>query len=303
MVVRRCGTHLEVHAPAKLNLHLEILARRADGFHEIETLMLSLSLYDTLVFRPQASDLLTVDCRWTRGLTARFGSFLGELPQVEDNLVHRALRLLRERAGIRRGGDMQVWKRIPSQAGLGGASSDAAAALLVANAGWELNWPRERLATLAAELGSDVPFFLTGGAAICRGRGERIELLDRVPPLHVVVVRPATGLSTPAVYKACRVPSEPTRIERIVSAVQRGAVTQVAAALMNRLQDPAERLSPDVVRLRETFGRLACLGSQMSGSGSSYFGICRTATQARQVASRLRAESAGLVAWGVAGVA
>jgi 4-diphosphocytidyl-2-C-methyl-D-erythritol kinase len=303
MVVRRLTHQLEVHAPAKLNLHLEILARRPDGFHEIETLMLSLSLYDTLLFSPRSDNLLTLDCHWAPGLAARHGGSLGDIPSAERNIVYRAADLLRREAGIGKGADIQVVKRIPSQAGLGGASSDAAAALLATNAGWELNWNREQLAELAGQLGSDVPFFLSGGAAICRGRGERIESLGRVPPLHIVVVRPPEGLSTPSVYKACSVPSSPAQIGEIARAVMAGDGVGVARRLMNRLQEPAEQLSSAVLRLRGAFARTACLGHQMSGSGSSYFGICRSARDARRVAGQLEALNLGLVAWGAAGVA
>ena len=303
MVVRRLAHNLEVHAPAKLNLHLEILARRPDGFHEIETLMLSVSLYDTLLFSPRSDDRVTLDCHWASGLAAQHGDSLGDIPSPERNIVYRAVELLRRAAGIRKGADIQVVKRIPSQAGLGGASSDAAAALLAANVGWELNWSTEQLAELAAQLGSDIPFFFTGGAAICRGRGEQIQSLGRVPPLHVVVVRPPEGLSTPAVYKACRPAPAPDEVGGISSAVQRGQASEVARRLMNRLQQPAEQLSSAVVNLREAFARTDCLGHQMSGSGSSYFGIARNARHARRVAAQLQALNLGLVAWGVAGAA
>jgi 4-diphosphocytidyl-2-C-methyl-D-erythritol kinase len=303
MVVRRLAHTLEVHAPAKLNLHLEILARRPDGFHEIETLMLSVSLYDTLHFSPRTDDRLTLACHWATGLAVRHGSSLGDLPATESNIVYRAADLLRLAAGLRRGADVRVVKRIPSEAGLGGASSDAAAALLAANVGWGLNWTNEQLAEFAGQLGSDIPFFFSGGAAICRGRGEQIQSLGRVPPLHVVVVRPPQGLSTPAVYKACRPAATPDDVNGIASAVRRGQASEVARRLMNRLQQPAEQLSSAVVSLREAFARTDCLGHQMSGSGSSYFGIARSARHASRVAAQLQALNLGLVAWGPAGAA
>ncbi len=112
--------------------------------------------------------------------------------------------LLRDRAGIRAGARLRLLKRIPATAGLGGGSSDAAAALLAGNVGWNLNWSRERLMELAAELGSDVPFFLAGGAAICRGRGEVVAPVGRLGTLFGVVVRPPVGLSTARVYGHCR---------------------------------------------------------------------------------------------------
>lgn len=303
MVVRPSGNQLEVYAPAKLNLHLEILARRPDGFHEIETLMLPVSLYDTLLFAPRSDDRLLLDCRWGYGLANRFGESLGDLPAPETNIVYRALDLLRREAGLSRGAEVHLVKRIPSQAGLGGASSDAAAVLLAANVGWDLKWPIARLAELASRLGSDIPFFFHAGAAICRGRGELIEPLGGVPPLWVVLVRPPEGLATPAVYKACRVPETPSPVGAVVAALHTGNVPQIARTMMNRLQEPAEQLSPAVVRLREAFSRTDCLGHQMSGSGTSYFGLCRNAAHARRVAQRLSATNPGLVAWGAAGAA
>jgi 4-diphosphocytidyl-2-C-methyl-D-erythritol kinase len=228
-------------------------------------------------------------------------SSLGDLPTDEKNLVFRAVDLLRREAGIVAGADIELVKRIPSQAGLGGASSDAAAALLAANAGWRLGWSREQLAVLAARLGSDIPFFFCPGVAMCRGRGEKIEPLGRVPPLWVVVVRPPEGLSTPAVFKACRVARQPIDPQPVIDSLRAGDVRRLASSMFNRLQEPAEQLSPAVVHLRETFARTDCLGHQMSGSGSSYFGICRNASHARRVAAQLAAAQLGLVAWGVAG--
>lgn len=301
MVVRPCGNSWEVYAPAKLNLHLEILARRPDGFHEIETLMVPVSIYDSLRFTPRADARLLLDCRWTPGLAARLGSSLGDLPSTENNIVYRAVDLLRREAGVEQGAEIVVVKRIPSQAGLGGASSDAAAALLAANRGWRLHWSRERLAEIAGQLGSDIPFFFFEGAAMCRGRGEKIDPLGRVPPVPVVVVRPPEGLSTPAVYKACQVAKHPADAQSVVASLRAGDVTGLARSMMNRLQEPAEQLSSAVVQLREAFDRTDCLGHQMSGSGSSYFGICRSAAHARRVAAQLEAARLGLVAWGVAG--
>jgi 4-diphosphocytidyl-2-C-methyl-D-erythritol kinase len=303
MVVRPGGNNLEVYAPAKLNLHLEILARRSDGFHELETLMVPVSLYDLLRFRPRSDDRITLDCRWAAGLATEYGDSLGDLPHDERNIVVRALRLLQQASGTTQGAEVELIKRIPSQAGLGGASSNAAAALLAANVGWTLQWPRARLAELASQIGSDIAFFFGEGAAICRGRGERVEPLGNVPPLAVVLVRPPVGLSTPAVFKACQVPAAPRQIAPLSAAVRAGDRAGVARSLMNRLQEPAERLCPAIAELSEAFDRAGCLGHQMSGSGSSYFGICRSVSHARGVAARLRAARLGLVAWGVAGAA
>ncbi|MBM4094302.1 MAG: 4-(cytidine 5'-diphospho)-2-C-methyl-D-erythritol kinase, partial [Planctomycetes bacterium] len=180
--------------------------------------------------------------------------------------------------------------------GLGGASTDAAAALVAANLGWRLGWSRAELAGIAAELGSDIPFFLGSGAALCRGRGERIEPVSLPASLPLVVVRPPEGLSTAQVYGRCRPAEDRAQAEPLVAALQRGRLDVAARHMFNRLQAAAEQLTPWVGRLRSAFSRLDCLGHQMSGSGTSYFGICRHARHARRVAARLRSERLGFVA-------
>lgn len=284
----------EVHAPAKLNLLFEILARRDDGYHEVETLMAPIRVFDTLHVRDSPSEPIEFSCRWAAGEAGASGR-LGDLPTGSENLVVRAVELLRRRAGVERSAALHLIKRIPSAAGLGGGSSDAAAALWLANRVWKLNWPLAELSRLAAELGSDVPFFLTSGAAVCRGRGERIEPLGKIAPLHVVVVRPPVGLSTARVFAASHVPREPRSTASMVAALRRGDAAKVGRLLHNRLQEPAETLSPWIGRLRREFDRWDFLGHQMSGSGSSYFGICQHARHARRLAQALRARAVGSV--------
>jgi len=308
MHVRRTAAHIEILTPAKLNLFLEVLARRPDGYREIETLMTTVAICDTLTFIPLEADALELSCRWALGLAARdmaarrllplnhdSTDHFGELPAGPDNLAWKAVKLIRDQSGTKRGARLSLVKRIPVAGGLGGASSDAAAALVAANIGWNLNWPRERLAELAAELGSDVPFFLgQSGAALCRGRGEQIEPVC-ARRLNVVVVRPPVGLATPEVYRRCRPASAPASARDLRQALECGNAARAAAELTNRLEQPAAELTPWIGRLRAEFARQDCLGHQMSGSGSSYFGICRQARHARRVASRLRARQAGTV--------
>jgi 4-diphosphocytidyl-2-C-methyl-D-erythritol kinase len=302
MDIRRHGTLIEVCSPAKLNLFLEVLRRREDGYHEIETLMAPISLYDSLLCRPNREGRLGVCCRWAWGIGSQSqrkqtaaAMAWDELPQGGENLVRNALAVLRDRTGSTAGLDVWIIKRIPAAAGLGGASSDAAAALAAANLAWGLGWTRRRLAELAAAVGSDVPFFLDGRAAVCRGRGERIEPADWRTRLHVVVVRPPAGLATSAVYRHCQPADEPQSVEPLLAAARCGDAAGVARRMVNRLQPAAEHLSPWIGRLRQAFDRLGCWGHQMTGSGTSYFGIFRHAEQARCAASRLRAAGWGAV--------
>ena len=296
-------TGVIVHAPAKINLSLEILAKRADGYHEIETVMASVSLFDTLEFAAADDGTISLDCRWAAGLAARQtaeSDFFGDLPAGPANIVWRAVELLKQRCGTTQGADIRLVKRIPAQAGLGGASSDAAAALLAANAVWQLNWSVQQLAQIAAEIGSDVPFFLGGGvggtgAAVARGRGERIEPI-MARRLHIVLVKPPVGLSTADVYRRCRPTGSPRGSRAWAAAMNTGNAAEIGRHLHNDLQAPAAELTPWINRLRNAFSRMEMHGHQMSGSGSSYFGIARSARHAWRIASSLRAQRLGQVA-------
>jgi 4-diphosphocytidyl-2-C-methyl-D-erythritol kinase len=293
MNVQRQALSAVVRAPAKLNLFFEVLARRNDGYHEIETLMVPINLYDTLYAWADGGGQLRLDCRWAAANSA--GDSLGTLPAEHENLALRAVALLRTRAGVETGISLRLVKRIPAAAGLGGGSSDAAAALWAANEVWRLGWSRKALAELGAELGSDVPFFLYRSAAICRGRGERVEPLRHLLNLHFVVLRPPEGLSTAAVYSRCRVASQPHSVAPLVGALGAGDARNLKSLVYNRLQPAAESLSPWIARMRRLLAAEDCLADQMTGSGTAYFAICRHARHARRVAGRLAARGLGRV--------
>jgi 4-diphosphocytidyl-2-C-methyl-D-erythritol kinase len=165
MYARRIGDAWEALAPAKLNLYLDVLGRRADGFHELETLLAPIRLYDRLVWRPHRNDGST-DFAFSCD-PASAAALVDLAPANERNLVWRAVDLLATTAGCAPRGSFVLTKRIPVQAGLGGGSSDAAAALVLANSAWEIDYPLTKLSEIAAQLGSDVPFFLAGQTAVC----------------------------------------------------------------------------------------------------------------------------------------
>ncbi len=295
MQVHRSSAGLVVQAPAKLNLFFEVLAKRSDGFHEIETLMCPIDLFDTLHFEEDPCGRLNLECRQASDAGSRRDHGFDDLPDGSDNLVVRAAELVRRRTGVRRGAKLRLIKRIPAAAGLGGGSSDAAAALVAANEGWRLGRSREELIDWAAELGSDVPFFLVGGAAICRGRGERVTKVPGLLGLNFVVVRPPEGLATAAVYAVCQASTNSQSAALVADGWRRANWSGVGRRLVNRLQPAAARLSPWVRRLEEEFSRLDFLGHGMSGSGTSYFGLCRHARHARLSAQRLEARGLGAV--------
>jgi 4-diphosphocytidyl-2-C-methyl-D-erythritol kinase len=225
-----------------------------------------------------------------------------DVPGDRSNLVVRALELLRKTSGCELGARVELVKRIPSGAGLGGSSSDAAAALRIANWAWGLHWPTARLAPLAAELGSDVPFFLAGGAAICRGRGERVERVPACRPLNLVIVKPAESLSTAAVfrrYDELRPSGAQERsaesLSRILSDLRLGAVPRITHWMSNGLQAAAASFTGWIAQAERMFAELRFAAHQLTGSGSAYFGVCRHAPEARRLASILKSRRLGQV--------
>ena len=160
---------------------------------------------------------------------------------------------------------------------------------------WDLQPEKQILLDIAANLGSDVPFFIEGGFARCQSRGEEIDVLKRGCLLHLVIAQSEEGLSTPEVFSQCTVPSHPETINGILSAVTTGNPTEVASCLHNRLSEPAAYLAPSIRGIEKTMMEAGCLASAMSGSGSAVFGICRNSDQARQIAGLLRARQLGWV--------
>jgi 4-diphosphocytidyl-2-C-methyl-D-erythritol kinase len=276
MLITRYVNDVVVWAPAKVNLYLEVLAKRPDGYHELETLLVAVSLFDTLVFRARSSPEILLRCNQPN------------LSTGPDNLIVRAARLLQQHTGCPHGADVRLVKRIPLAAGLAGGSTDAAAALAGLNALWGLNLPPQELIGLSAQLGSDVPFFFATPAAWCTGRGEQVGALPLARRLWLVLVCPPVGMATADVYRALTVPAQPHDGASVLAALQMGDPEAIGRHLHNRLQPVAERLCP---RIAEEHARLAALrpaGQLMSGSGSSLFALCRDRREALRLAQELR---------------
>jgi 4-diphosphocytidyl-2-C-methyl-D-erythritol kinase len=306
MRFRRVGPSLVAHAPAKLNLFLEILGKRDDGYHELETLMVTVNLLDTLIFTEEHSTDIRLRCSGrgvrTEGLAptrvdlSSSAAAESVVPTGADNLVVKAAQLLREYAGVEAGVHITLVKRIPAAAGLAGGSSDAAATLMALNRFWKLKLDNKELQRLASQVGSDVAFFVDGtSAAVCHGRGEIIEPLSVPMGLHFVIARPWTGLSTALVFKHCQVPERKQRVDNVVHALRTGRTERLGRFLHNALEAPAVDLNPEVKELKSRFSNLPVLGSLMSGSGTACFGLCRSRRQALSLASRLRAARVGHV--------
>jgi 4-diphosphocytidyl-2-C-methyl-D-erythritol kinase len=274
-----------LRASAKVNLALEVLGKRGDGYHEIATVLQAVDLADRLKLETADSLSLHVDDP--------------DLPTDDGNLVMRAARLLQKAAGRETGARIGLTKRIPVAAGLGGGSSDAAATLWGLSRLWKLGWPRARLRELAVELGMDVPFFLGPGRAIATGRGERLAALPGGGGYALVLVNPKVPLSTREVYG--RVPAgwhaEPSGTERMVEALRTRNAGTVGAALTNNLERVVEPVMPVIGRMKAALLAAGALGAIMSGSGPTVFGMARSLDHARQI--RRRVSRAGWACWAV----
>ena len=286
---------LLVAAPAKLNLFLNVVRRRTDGYHDLETLMVAVGLYDTLRLTRTASPEFELRTHFV-GTPAAVGGRFDSPPNDPSNLVWKAAQLLRETFGCTLGARVELFKRIPVAAGLAGGSSNAAAALCGLNRLWNLGASRGHLLELASRIGSDVPFFLgESPAAVCTGRGERLAPAEVPGGLSLVIAKPPSGLSTPEVFRHCTPEGDRPGVLPLIADLRGGRLSAAARRFHNSLQAPAQRLNPEVGRLRAAFSSLPFVGHLMSGSGTSYFGLCHSRTQALRLAGILRAWRLGSV--------
>jgi 4-diphosphocytidyl-2-C-methyl-D-erythritol kinase len=265
---------LVVRAPAKVNLFLEVLGKRPDGYHEIATLMVAIRLMDTLLFKEEP-DL-------------RLGCARPDLSTGPDNLILRAARLLQARTGCSKGAHIRLVKRVPMAAGLAGGSTDAAATLWGLNRLWNLDLTLDELARLGGELGSDVPFFFYTPAAWCTGRGEQVTRVPLGRPLDLVLLCPLFGCPTAEVYRNLIVPAVPESGAALRRAVAAGQVDVIGRLLHNRLQPAAEKIAPAIPAFYRRLAQLGPAGQLMSGSGSSLFALCRDRPEAERMAHELR---------------
>ena len=265
---------IERRAPAKLNLGLEILRRRADGYHEIETIFLPLRLADRLEFRRAAA-----------GVGIRLTVAGAELPVDRENLVFRAAERVCEELGVAADLEIALEKSVPIAAGLGGGSSDAAATLRALEALFEKPLVTASRQRIALELGADVPFFLDPKPALGRGVGERLEALEGVPEMFWVLVAFPFPISTAEAYKEAgselTLPRDPTSIGALLGP------TGLLVSPRNDLEASAVRRHPEIRAARRALESVGALATGMTGSGPTVFGRFANEQAARQAAERV----------------
>jgi 4-diphosphocytidyl-2-C-methyl-D-erythritol kinase len=278
---------LTVSACAKINLTLDVFSKRADGYHSLASVMQAISLWDTIRLTRRAESGIGFTCDAPDAFS---------IPADATNLVVRAAQSAFDAArqagrSVAGGLDIHLHKQIPAQAGLGGGSSDAAATLVGVNRLLGLNFDAPRLRELAAALGSDVPFFLVGGTAVARGRGESLTLLPDIPTLWLVVVKPEENVSTAWAYAALdALPERQSyRATKRMEAVIRGEDTErLLAWQCNDFELPVFQQFPKIAWLHDELRMAGAVTAHLCGSGSAVYGVAPNREAADRIAALLR---------------
>ncbi len=270
---------MELDARAKINLTLDILRRREDGYHDMQMVMQSVTLADRLTVTP------------ARGAEGQAASDLRFLPTGNKNLAQVAAAAFREAVGLGGEVDVDIQKRVPVCAGLAGGSADAAAVLRAMNRLSGAGLSPARLAEIGARAGSDVPFCVLGGTALAEGRGERLTPLPPLPPCRIVICKPPFSVSTPQLFGRVNVRKIVRRPDTagVVAALEAGDLAGVARRMYNVFEDVMEpRRYAEISSIKAELIDCGALGASMSGSGPSVFGLFDSEAAAREALARLR---------------
>ena len=263
---------ITVKATAKLNLALDILGKRDDGYHELETVMAMVDLADYLDFSLRLDGNIKLE------------SSSNAVPEDGRNLIVKAGLLLQRRFQVTKGATIKLDKKIPISAGMAGGSSDAAATLHGLNQLWELNLSLDELAEIGAEIGSDVSFCVYGGVARCNGRGEKITPLPSLPPCWVVLAKPAISVSTRDVFSHLEVNDiQHQHSEKMLAAIASGDYYQMVEALGNDLEDYSLEKYAEISYLKKQFEAFGADAVLMSGTGPTVFAIVKTEKKAKRL--------------------
>lgn len=268
---------LLVKAPAKINLTLDVLHKRPDGYHEVEMIMTTIDLADRLELTLLNSDKITILSH------NRF------VPDDQRNLAYQAARLLKERFNVKKGVAISIEKTIPVAAGLAGGSSDAAATLRGLNKLWGLGLSMEELANLGSEIGSDVSFCVYGGTALAKGRGEIITQLPAPPTCWIILAKPFIGVSTADVYRRLDLSQmrHPETV-KMIEGIKENDYHKVCNHVSNVLEEVTLKLHPEVLLIKDQMKRFGADAVLMSGSGPTVFAIVQHDSRMHRIYNGLR---------------
>ncbi len=281
MFIAQVTDHIKLHSFAKINPRLHILGKRSDGYHEIETVLQTVSLHDDLVFSARFDERVRLSCD------------AADIPVDDTNLIVRAANTLRAESGKSLGVDIQLTKRIPAKGGLGGASANAAVALLGLNEVWDLGFSLSRLQSIGGELGADVPFFFHGGTALATGVGKDIYPAPDLEKKYLLIVTPGVGVSTANAYSALKAPSLTTSGSVSILSSSFGASVSSDSsqwALKNDFEGVIFEIEPEVKRVKDALFEAGAQGGLLAGSGSSVFGIFPNHEAREQASKSLKCE-------------
>lgn len=268
---------LEIDAPAKINLSLDVIRKREDGYHDLKMIMQTVNLCDTVLLE-EAGSGITIEC------DSRF------VPCSAENTVYKAAELLFGQYGIKNGLRIKLVKRIPVAAGLAGGSSDAAAVIRGINGMFSLGLTSEQMEKAGKAVGADVPYCIEGGTSLAEGIGEILTRLPLLSGVDIVILKPRIGVSTPWVYKNLRLDRISARPEtdRLVTAIRDRNIRYIAGNMVNVLETVTIPQYPIVDNAKEKLLEYGATGSMMSGSGPSVFGIFTDREKAAYAAEKLR---------------
>lgn len=263
-------------APAKINLTLDTLYKREDGYHEVEMIMTTIDLNDRLTFECRDDGEIIIDVEHNF------------VPSDHRNLAYKAAKLMQDRYNIKKGVKISLEKSIPISAGLAGGSSDAAATFRGLNELWGINESLETLRQLASEIGSDISFCIYGKTALCQGRGEKITHLPKPPSAWVVIAKPDIGVSTPEIYGALDLENkDEVQTQACLKAIENNDYASMCQSLGNSLEKVTMQLYPEVEKLKNTMSNTGVDAALMSGSGPTIYGFVQKERQAKQVYNAL----------------
>lgn len=268
-------TEIRLRANAKINLFLEVLDRRSDGYHNIETVFQSIDLHDVITLRDSASGAIEIRCDHP------------QVPRDSSNLAYRAAELLMSESGKRYGVQIEIVKSIPIGAGLAGGSADAAATLVGLSEIWELGYDVDKLCHLGGKIGADVPFCIMGGTALGRGRGDELTRLTPFPEMPVVIANPGFQVSTARAYRSLRLTGARKSANILVGSMKQNDVSDIGDKLYNVFESVILEEYPQVRAIKEEFIRSGALAALMTGSGPTVFALARDASSAQHLRERV----------------
>ncbi|MHB8983831.1 MAG: 4-(cytidine 5'-diphospho)-2-C-methyl-D-erythritol kinase [Carboxydocellales bacterium] len=268
---------LVLPARAKINLTLDVLGKRPDGYHQVEMVMQTVSLADTITLEETTEEIL-VSCTHP------------EVPLNEGNLAFRAAMLLKQAVSYNGGVTIHIDKQIPIAAGLAGGSSNAATVLIGLNSLWDLKLSREDLMHIGSALGSDIPFCIMGGTALASGRGEKVTPLKATPELTLVLIKPNFGVATAQVYGNFRQEQVANRpaTQAMLKAIESGDSEAIIRLTANVLESVTLKMHPEIGEIKARLAQAGAKGVLMSGSGPTVFGFVEDEEQGREVAAQLK---------------